>query len=151
MATRPRTRHPPVAQAKKAAVRGRTAAVSLGDVTNGLASTLTTAKGKGARDGAAAEHSGATKSNQDKRVSAMRAVNDALHALTAVMKSGWKIPSAVPSVKKSAATTHEAFGLAASARTALKDLRVISPGDVDVERAAISVAGKLLSLDMVSH
>ncbi len=31
----------------------------------------------------------------------------------------------------------------------MEDLRAISPGDADVERAAVTVAGKLLSLDMV--
>ena len=81
----------------------------------------------------------------------MRAVNSASQRLTAVMKSGWKAPNVDPSRKKSTtAALHEAFGLATAARGALGDLRVISPGDVDVERAAISVVGKLLSLDMVS-
>ncbi|KAI9509014.1 hypothetical protein F5148DRAFT_978931 [Russula earlei] len=66
------------------------------------------------------------------------------------MKSGWKAPRLEPSLKKSAAPTHEAFGLAIAARSALGDLRTLSPGGVDVERAAISVAGKLLGLEMVS-
>jgi separase len=81
----------------------------------------------------------------------MRAVNAASQGLAAVMKSGWKAPSVEPSMKKSTTTRHEAFGLATSARRALEDLRVISSGGIDVERAAISVAGKLLSLDMVSY
>ena len=79
----------------------------------------------------------------------MRTVNGASQSLSTVMKTGWKAPSEDPTVKKPAANTHEAFGLATSARTALEDLRAISPGDVDVERAAVAVAGKLLSLDMV--
>ena len=81
----------------------------------------------------------------------MRAVNTASQGLTVVMKSGWKAPSVEPSRKTSTTALHETFDLATSARSALGDLRVISPGDVDVERAAISVAGKLLSLDMVSR
>ena len=79
----------------------------------------------------------------------MRTVNGASQSLSTVMKTGWKAPSEDPAVKKSVANTHEAFGLATSARAALGDLRAISPGDVDTERAAIAVAGKLLSLDMV--
>ncbi len=151
MATRAKTRRPLVASEKQANVgKKKAATVSTGDITNGLASTLTISKAKGARNGAVTERSEAPKSTQDRRVSAMRAVNAASQGLTAVMKSGWKAPRAQPSATKSTATTHEAFDLVASARTALGDLRVLSPGDVDVERAAISVAGKLLSLDMVS-
>ena len=150
MATRSKTRRAAVAQEKRAETGRKAAAVSEGDITKRLASTLTISKAKGARNGAATEHSGAQKSSQDKRVSAMRAVNAASQGLTSVMKTGWKAPRAEPSAPKSTAARHEAFGLAASARTALADLRVLSPGDVDVERAAISVAGKLLSLDMVS-
>lgn len=150
MATRAKARRPVAAPEKRAEAGRKAAPVSAGDITNRLASTLTISKAKGARKGAATEHSGAPKSTQDKRVSAMCAVNAASQGLTSVMKSGWKAPRTEPSAKKSTAATHEAFDLAASARTTLGDLRVLSPGDVDVERAAISVAGKLLSLDMVS-
>ena len=150
MATRAKTRRPVVAPEKRAEAGKKATAVSEGDITKRLASTLTISKAKGARNGAATEHSGAQKPTQDKRVSAMRAVNAASQGLTSVMKTGWKAPRAEPSAQKSTAARHEAFGLAASARMALADLRVLSPGDVDVERAAISVAGKLLSLDMVS-
>jgi hypothetical protein len=75
---------------------------------------------------------------QDKRVSAMRAVNAALQGLTSVMKPGWKAPPAEPSAQMSTAARHEAFGLAASvsSRTALGDLRVLPLGDGDVEMAA---------------
>jgi separase len=151
MTTRAKTKRPGVASQKQADVGKKAAAVSTGAITNRLASAATTSKAKGARNGAATEHSGGPKSTQDKRVTAMRAVNAASQGLTAVITSGWKAPRAEPSMKKSTATSHEAFDLAASARTALGDLRVALPGDVDVERAAISVAGKLLSLDMVSH
>jgi separase len=147
MATRAKTRRPIVAPQKKADVGKRAATVSRGDLANEPSSTATTSKMKGV---AATEHSGAPKFTQDKRVSAMRAVNAASQGLTTVMKSGWKAPRTEPSAKKSTTTAHEAFDLAVSARTVLGDLRVLLPGDVDVERAAISVAGKLLSLDMVS-
>jgi len=149
MATRAKATRPLTAPTQKAVVEGKAAVVSTEDITKRLAST-TISKAKGARNGAATGYSETPKSPQEKRISAMRAVNGASQGLSAVMKSGWKAPGVEPTVKKSAATLHEAFGLAASARTALGDLRVSSPGDVDVERAAISVAGKLLSLEMVS-
>lgn len=145
MATRAKTRQKPIAPKKKTSAKEKATSVSADDVTRRLASiTISNAKGVGA------EYSGASESIQDRRISIMRAVNSASQGLTVVMKSGWKAPSVEPSRKKSTTALHEAFGLATSARSALGDLRVISPGDVDVERAAISVVGKLLSLDMVS-
>lgn len=146
MATRAKARQKPIAPTKKAPAREKAVSVSADDVTHRLASTLTISNVKGVRT----EYSGAPEAIQDRRISIMRAVNGASQGLTAVVKSGWKAPSVEPSGKKSTTTLHEAFGLATSARSALGDLRVISPGDVDVERAAISVAGKLLNLDMVS-
>jgi separase len=150
MATRGKARRPAAASSKKLAMGGKAAAaVPTEELTHKLASTLNISKAKNARNRVAEEHSEAPKYSQDNRISAMRAVNGASQGLTAVMKSGWKAPSTGTTVKKSATPAHEAFGLAISARAALEELRMISPGDVDVERAAISVAGKLLSLDMV--
>jgi separase len=146
MATRAKTRKNPIAPTKKAFSKEKAVSVSTDDVTRRLASTLTISNVKGV----GTEYSGALESIQDRRISIMRAVNSASQGLTTVMKSGWKAPSVEPSGKKSTTALHEALGLATSARSALGDLRVISPGDVDVERAANSVAGKLLSLDMVS-
>jgi len=146
MATRAQTRQKPIAPTRKATARKKVVSVSADDVTRRLASTLAISNAKGV----GTEYSGAPESIQDRRISIMRAVNSASQGLTAVMKSGWKAPGVEPSGKKSTTALHEAFGLAISARSALGDLRVISSGDVDVERAANSVAGKLLSLDMVS-
>ena len=147
MATRAKTRKIPTAPTKKASAKEKAVSVSADDLTRRLASTLTISNAKGV----GTDYSGAPESTQDRRISIMRAVNSTSQRLTAVMKSGWKAPSVEPSRKKSTTALHEAFGLATSVRIALRDLRVISPGDVDVERAANSVAGKLLSLDMVSH
>ena len=149
MATRAKTRLTIISSQKKTDEGKRAAAGSTGDITDGLAS-VSTSKAKGARNDTVTEHSRGAKSTQDKRVAAMRAVNAASQGLTAIMKSGWKASRPDPSAKKSTATTHEVFNLAASARTALRDLRALLPGDIDVERAAISVAGKLLGLDVVS-
>ena len=145
MATRAKTRQKPIAATKKVSAREKVP-VSVDDVTRRLASTLTISNSKGV----GTEYLGAPESIQDRRVSIMRAVNSGSQGLTGLIKSGWKAPSVDPSGKKSTTALHEAFGLVTSVRSALGDLRVISPGDVDVERAAISVAGKLLSLDMVS-
>jgi separase len=147
MATRAKTRKNPIAPTKKASAREKAVSVSAADdVTRRLASTLTISN----RKGVGTEYSGAPESIENRRISIMRAVNSASQKLAAVTKSGWKAPSVEPSGNKSTTALHEAFGLATSARSALADLRVISPEDVDVERAANSVAGKLLSLDMVS-
>jgi separase len=142
MATKAKTRRPPVAAAKKSTVKGKVPAVSTEDISRELASTLTISKAKSTRNGATRVPT------PERRVLAMRTVNGASQGLSTVMKTGWKAPSE-DLAKKSAANTHEAFSLATSARAALGDLRAISPGDIDVERAAITVAGKLLSLDMV--
>jgi separase len=150
MATRAKTRRTLVVPTKKVIVGKKVDSVSTDDVTHRLASTLTQALTISNAKGVGTEHSGVPESIQDRRISVMRTVNGASQGLTAVMKSGWKAPSVEHPTKRPTAALHEAFGLSASARSALGDLRVISPGDADVERAAISVAGKLLSLDMVS-
>jgi separase len=149
MASRAKARRPTTASAKKT-MGGKAVVIPTEELTRKLPSTraTTTSKAKVACTKIAEEHSETPRSRQDDRISAMHAVNNASQGLTTVMKSGWKaLSSGTP--LKSATPTHEAFGLAASARAALEDLRMISPGDADVERAAISVAGKLLSLEMV--
>ncbi|KAH9171315.1 peptidase family C50-domain-containing protein [Lactarius sanguifluus] len=145
MATKPKTRRPPVASEKKSTVKGKVPTVSTEEISHKLASTLIISKAKSTRNGVTPVPT------PEKRILAMRTVNGVSQSLSTVMKTGWKAPSEDPPVKKVVANTHEAFGLATSARAALEDLRAISPGDVDVERAAVTVAGKLLSLDMYAH
>jgi len=138
-----KARRIPIASAKKPTVKGKASAVTTEDLSHRLASALTITKAKGTRNGVTPE------STPERRVLAMRTVNNSSQGLSTVMKTGWKCPSEEPITKKAGANKHEAFSLATSARAALEDLRTISPGGVDVERAAIVVAGKLLSLDMV--
>ncbi|KAI0266095.1 peptidase family C50-domain-containing protein [Gloeopeniophorella convolvens] len=146
------TRRPVAAPTRQAAAKGRTpAAASTDELASQLASKLTVSKAKTTRSTAKRDAPDAPKTPQERRVSAMRSVNAASQGLGAVVKTGWKAPSEVPPTKKPAAAPHEAFGLATSARIALEELRGISPGDVDVERAAISIAGKLLGLDMTGE
>ncbi|EIW51672.1 separase [Trametes versicolor FP-101664 SS1] len=74
----------------------------------------------------------------------MRNVNAASKSLSAVAESGWKASDA----KSDRTTAASAVKHAASARKELNVLREFSPGEVDVERAASSVVGKLVSLEM---
>ncbi|KAJ7775022.1 cysteine peptidase C50 [Mycena metata] len=84
---------------------------------------------------------------EEQRVSAMRAVNAASQELSNVVQSGWKRSSDVPPPKKSSAFV-SASASAALANKHLALLREISPGDLDIERAAGSVLGKLVALEM---
>lgn len=79
--------------------------------------------------------------NEDTRLAAMRAVNSASQRLSGIVQSGWKAGSG----KKP--TT--AAGAVSVAVKSLKELRGMCPEDIDVERAASSIVGKLLALEMV--
>ncbi|KAL0960162.1 hypothetical protein HGRIS_011797 [Hohenbuehelia grisea] len=68
------------------------------------------------------------------RISAMRTVNAASQRLSELAQAGRKSASAAE--------------CASTASKALQELRGLSPGDVDVERAAASVVGKLITLGM---
>lgn len=84
-----------------------------------------------------------TLSKEEPRLAVMRAVNTASQSLSAVAQSGWKAGSA----KKSST----AAVAAVAASKSLQELRGICPEDADVERAASSVVGKLLALEMVRY
>ncbi|KIJ59919.1 hypothetical protein HYDPIDRAFT_32659 [Hydnomerulius pinastri MD-312] len=86
---------------------------------------------------------------EDERVGSMRIVNTSLRTLSAVTQSGWK---AVPEAKTSNnANAAKVDGAVKAATKALECLRVVSPDDLDVERAACSIAGKLLTLEMYNE
>ncbi|KAJ6502399.1 cysteine peptidase C50 [Mycena sanguinolenta] len=89
----------------------------------------------------------ATMTPEEQRVSAMRAVNSASQELSSIVKSGWKRSSDVPPAKKSPAFA-DASASATLAAEHLTLLRDTSPGDLDIERAAGSVLGKLIALEM---
>ncbi|KAI0064205.1 hypothetical protein BV25DRAFT_1914431 [Artomyces pyxidatus] len=114
---------------------------SADDLADKLAATLSISKGKHVQ----------TNAKEEKRLLAMRAVNAASQGLSTVLKSGWKAPSGEPLETKVGAGAFEAVQLTTSAKGSLAELRILAPEDVDVERAALSVAGKLLSLDMHVH
>ena len=80
------------------------------------------------------------------RVSAMRSVNSASQELSNVVRSDWK--KSLSNFSKTTLSNAES-----SALTAEENLCVfcrISLQDMDVERAVVSVLGKLVTLDMVS-
>ncbi|KAJ7653310.1 cysteine peptidase C50 [Mycena polygramma] len=89
----------------------------------------------------------ATLTPEERRVSAMRAVNTASQELSNTVQSGWKRSSDVPPSKRSPAFVSTHVSATAAAKQ-LALLREISPGDLDIERAAGSVLGKLVALEM---
>ncbi|KAF8878729.1 peptidase family C50-domain-containing protein [Infundibulicybe gibba] len=84
-------------------------------------------------------------SNKELQLSSMRSVNSASQALSVIIQSGWKMSSEASLSSKACVNAR------ASARAAAKHLAVLrgmDSADLDVERAAMSVLGKLLALDM---
>lgn len=82
--------------------------------------------------------------NPESKLSAMRSVNSASQDLSRVIQSGWK--------KSSNCSKAMLQSTSSSASTAVKQvavLRNLCPDDVDVERAAASILGKLVALEMV--
>ncbi|KAF8842467.1 hypothetical protein BDN67DRAFT_965802 [Paxillus ammoniavirescens] len=84
----------------------------------------------------------------DERISCMRTVNLCLQTLSAVVQSGWKATPEKAKKKTGSTNASNVDNATKTARKALKRLRDICPADVDVERAACSISGKLLALDM---
>ncbi|KAI0634651.1 peptidase family C50-domain-containing protein [Trametes polyzona] len=74
----------------------------------------------------------------------MRTVNAASKALSSVLDSGWRASDS----KSNKSTAASAVKQATLARKELATLREIAQGEVDVERAASSLVGKLISLEM---
>jgi separase len=90
----------------------------------------------------------ATPTSAEQRVSAMRAVNSASQELSGIVQSGWRRLSDVPPSKISPGFVNaSASAKLVSEQLAL--LRDMSPGELDIERAAGSVLGKLVALEMV--
>ncbi|KAG6920238.1 hypothetical protein DXG01_005007 [Tephrocybe rancida] len=111
----------------------RTAAISIDKLAEQLTSGLVMSDVKGKRKAA-------NVSEEQLRLESMRVVNSASQALSSAIQSGWKKSSGKPSSSVASAVT-----------AAAKHLKVLRPnerGDVDVERAAMSVLGKLVALEM---
>lgn len=82
---------------------------------------------------------------EKKRIGAMRIINATSQALSAIVQSGWKASKPEPQTKGPEPST-----LLVDGRTALRDLRGVSPGSLNTERAASSLAGKFIALELVS-
>lgn len=80
----------------------------------------------------------------DTKAEAMASVNAVSHGLSALLPSA--NGAAAPKPTRSSPTVED---LAAMGRRSLQVLRGIIPGDFDVERAASSIVGKLISLERV--
>ncbi|KAJ7097786.1 cysteine peptidase C50 [Mycena belliarum] len=83
---------------------------------------------------------------EEQRVSAMRAVNTASQELSITIQSGWRRSSDVHPKKSPAFVSASASATVAAKHLAL--LREICTGDLDTERAAGSIVGKLVTLEM---
>ncbi|KAF9233396.1 peptidase family C50-domain-containing protein [Melanogaster broomeanus] len=78
----------------------------------------------------------------------MRAVNASLQTLSAIAQSGWKATQEVAMEKTRSANRSKVHSATKTARQSLDRLRDTCPGDLAVERAACSITGKLLALNM---
>lgn len=84
---------------------------------------------------------------EEDRIAAMRAVNIASQALSAIVQSGWKRSSELNPVSK--VTLENATKSSSDAAKHIATLRRLCNRDVDVERAAASILGKLVALELV--
>jgi len=113
---------------------GKTSSKAAEQLASELASKLTLSNDKGKMKALEIEDSS----------SSMRSVNEASQALSAVVQSGWKKSSS-----DSRTTLSTVASITAKATKHLDTLRRLRPGDLDVERAAASILGKLVALEMV--
>ncbi|KAI6040844.1 peptidase family C50-domain-containing protein [Pisolithus marmoratus] len=87
-------------------------------------------------------------SSEQDRIGGMRAVNASLQTLSTVVHSGWKASRGNAKGRAVEPTTKLVDEAVAEAVRALGRLRDISPEDLDIERAACSLVGKLLLLEL---
>ncbi|KAF8623369.1 hypothetical protein AX17_007447 [Amanita inopinata Kibby_2008] len=128
----------------------RRKATTADELAGTLAANLVISDDTGSRKGKqkASEQSQPKQSDERKRITSMRAVNAASQALSTLVQSGWKKSAEISQEKQSLLDMSSAIGSAESAAKHLCVLRTLSPNDLNVERAAISILGKLVSMDM---
>ncbi|KAH9945510.1 peptidase family C50-domain-containing protein [Amylocystis lapponica] len=125
------------APVRRAAPKSKAQPFSPDDLATKLATKLTISDPKG-------KTKAKSVSPEEARKNIMRTVNAASRSLSAAVESGWK-PS------DSAKTRSQLVETASAARNGISSLRELTPHEVDVERAASSVTGKLISLEMYDH
>ncbi|KAG6876650.1 hypothetical protein C0993_001514 [Termitomyces sp. T159_Od127] len=111
----------------------RSIGVSVDNLAEHLTSNLVISNAKG-------KQKATTLSEEQLRLEAMRAVNSASQQLSAAIQSGWKRSSCRNSTRVVTAVT--------TATKHLATLRQNGPGNVDIERVAMTVLGKLVSLEL---
>lgn len=119
------------------------------ELANQFASGLRIAEAAKPRNGPASKTKApraAAKAAEDPKSAAMKNVNTVLQSLTSAIQSDWKATTARSG---SSFTSVGLSKLATTARTSLVTLRKLNPGALDVERAALSAVGKLVTLEMV--
>ena len=84
---------------------------------------------------------------KESKTGSMRAVNAASQSLSSIVQSGWKKSTGTATTNR--ATLQTATTMAASALKHIRILRKLCAGDIDVERATMSVLAKLVGLEMV--
>lgn len=120
------------------------------ELANQFASGLRIAEAAKPRNGPASKTKvprAAQKPTEDPKSTAMKNVNTVLQSLSSAIQSDWKATTARSG---SSFTSAGLSKLATTARTSLGALRKLTPGALDVERAALSTVGKLVTLEMVS-
>lgn len=108
------------------------------NLTEKLATGLTISKGK---------QKAPALSPDEEKLAAMRAVNTASQTLGKAVQSGWK--QVKGGAAKKSETEKNVVAATGVASSSLVRLRVLCPDDLDIERAAVNVLGKLVSLEMV--
>ncbi|KAI6148818.1 peptidase family C50-domain-containing protein [Pisolithus tinctorius] len=110
--------------------------------------TTTDPKIKGKRKVNATDMEPSSSTSEQNRVGAMRVVNASLQTLSAVVHSGWKASRGGAKGRAMEPTAKTVDNAVGEAVEALQRLRVLSPDDMDIERAACSLVGKLLALEL---
>lgn len=122
--------------ATRTATRSKPPITSPDELATTLATKLTLTESKGK----------AKASGEEARNQAMRDVNSASKSFSAAIELGWKHSYTKKASKPSSSTLSSA---AFHAAQSLSILRRLSPGDIDIERAASSLIGKLVALELV--
>ena len=133
--------------------RLRTKRDDVNDLAAQVASKLTIATknptngqvGKAKRPGTKTIALKAPEDDKSRTISAMRMVNSAMQSLSETIK-----PQDSALLKTSTRVNSGTSLAVENARTALVELRRINPGTLDYEKAASSIAGKLVRINMVS-
>ncbi|KAF5368828.1 hypothetical protein D9758_003030 [Tetrapyrgos nigripes] len=126
---------------RTAVSRAKDAPVSVDRLADQLTTTLKISNAKGKQKEAP------SLSPAEQKLQSMRLVNSASQRLSAIIQTGWK-KSQEKSTSRKSSTLIETDEAASTAAKNLATLRELNPGDLDIERAGMSILSKLVSLEM---